>query len=284
MNHQSHFCRNGSEFDFIKQSITILSVDKNPHEISDFFRSIADLRIFNVISVKNAQEAVPILSSRRVHLCLTELNIDDIDNNEYYLPQVFSKTTRFIALTGQKSCAQGGRAILSGIADVFDKPIDISTTGLIILRNSVYSILAPGSGIHRITPLERSLTVLFEKSPATVDQWAQELNVAACTLREMWDKQGIPPKAALFIWLLYKNAFCIFFSRLFPEKQDGSEKVLNNKDYARLRNMYYCRRSYWIKIIDTMIPQLTIGEVVHPGTIRKKLKTRVEPAFSYTSN
>jgi hypothetical protein len=266
------FFREGDEkYSFLNNTITVLSVDPHPGEMADFLETLSKIKIFNVLAVKTARKAAEILYVRKVHLCLMELNIVDVGNNEYYLPQKFSVSTRFLAVTGQHSCSKGGMAVRCGVSEVIDKPFDSQMTASVVFRNAIESILSPLCIMPKGSAFDRTLAVLLETNPLNVDQWARNNGIAPCTLRELWEKQGIPPKAALFLWRLYHNAFHYYCKRLFLGKPESEALCISANEYGRLYERFYYKRSYWLAIISRQTVPIVTAEVF----TRKKFLERL---------
>jgi hypothetical protein len=237
------------KYSFLSQTITVLSVDENPREMANFLSALSNIRIFRVLTAQSAKEASSILSDQLVHVCLTELTVNGIDTGTSCFPQKFTGTTRFLAISGLRSCSAGGNAVRCGMAEVIDKPPDFSKVCPIIFRNAMELILSRCREVLKNSAFDRALSVLMVKSPFTVDQWAIEMGVASGTLRELWEKRGIPPKAALFIWRIYQNAFAYFFNRFIFGTDTSKVPGLGESDYRRLSEMFYCKRSYWLNIV-----------------------------------
>lgn len=246
-------------YSFINNTITILSVDDNPFEMANFFDLLSQLSFFNIINVTTAREAEEILSNQRVHVCLTELSIKDINNDPCYLPKTFSQSTHFLAISGQNSCAMGCEAVKSGILDVIDKPVNAGDLCFSIFYYAIKNILAPTTVNSIPSSLDRSFDILIDKSPVSVGAWAREQNIASCSLRELWQKRGISPKEALFIWNLYKSAFLFHVSEISGNSIRNKPKTESMKYFER----FFIKRSNWLEIINSPIhcsSQITISD------------------------
>jgi len=236
-------------YSFIKQSITVLSAGGGSCAMAGLLNSVAQIKIFRVLSAKTAEEADRILGSERVHLCLLAPQLLDTDDHAHNLLLQYSQSTRFLVLGGQMPGSMNAIAIRHGVAEVIDNPLDIQTALPIVFRNAIEHILSYSHTVPKNSLFNRSLGVLLEAAPRSVEQWAQELGIASCTLREVWEKRGIPPKAALFLGRLYQNAFYYDCRRLFHEKRENMVSSLSENEYNRLYGMYFFKRSYWLEIL-----------------------------------
>jgi hypothetical protein len=236
-------------FSFVRQTIVVLSAGSASYEMAGFLNSLAKIRIFRVLTAKTAEEADRVLSGERVHLCLLEPRFFDTDDHNCNLPRKFSGSTRFVVMTGQKQRPKDAMAVLYGVTEAIDIPLDVQAVAPLIFRKSMEHILSFSCVVPRNSLFNRALCALLETTPRSVEQWAQELGIASCTLREVWEKRGIPPKSALFLWRLFQNAFQFDFCRLFPEKRETTTASIRENEYNKLYDMYFFKRSYWLEVL-----------------------------------
>jgi hypothetical protein len=236
-------------FCFLNKTIAILLVDNAPGGMAQLNRELSVFEMFDVMAVQTALEAAEILSTKRVHLCISELTVDDINNDPYFLPKTFSPITRFIAVSGKQSCSEGSRAACSGFVEVYDKPFKGQTMRSAIFRNAIINILAPSPLSSSSEAFFRSLSVLMDASPDKVEAWAHAIGIATCTLRELWDKRGIAPKEAIFIWHLYKAAFSYYME---IDEQTLQACYRKSHGIEKIRNKYFCKRNMWNGIVNQL--------------------------------
>jgi hypothetical protein len=257
-------------FSFVRQTIVVLSAGVSSPTMAGFLNSLAKMRIFKVLTAKTADEADRILGDERVHLCLLEPRFFDTDDHKYNLPRKFSGSTRFVVMTGQKPCPEGAMALLFGVSEVMDKPFDNQVVMPLIFRNAMEHILSFSCVVPKNSLFNRALCALLETTPRSVEQWAQEIEIASCTLREVWEKRGIPPKAALFLWRLYRSAFYFDYCRLFSENSGIDAFSVSENEYSKLYDMYFFKRSYWLEILGTQTGLTTTARLFMPEKAGKK--------------
>jgi hypothetical protein len=257
-------------FSFVRQTIVVLSAGAASYEMAGLLNSLAKIRIFKVLTAKTADEADRILGGERVHLCLLEPRFFDTGDQSGNLTRKFSGSTRFVVLTGQKRHPKDAAAILYGVTEAIDTPLDIQAVVPLIFRKAMEHILSFSCVVPKNSLFNRALCALLEATPRSVEQWAQELGIASCTLREVWEKRGIPPKAALFLWRLYQSAFHFDCRRLFPEKHETTMVSIRENEYNKLYDMYFFKRSYWLEVLGMQAGPTTTARIFVQEKAEKK--------------
>lgn len=190
-------------FSFFERSIRLLAVDDEPSILNAYSEFLDSYKLYDVTCVSSAKEGANLLSSsKRFHVCISDLGILDIGNDEYYLIKTFSHKTVFIVVTARDDLDKGFQSKASGAFAVLRKSINFLSLDLVNMINEAYvrSIMLP-ERIDNLKPVINEIVKAFcLHKPATISKWAQHACVEARYLRKAWsDCYGYSPR--YFLWL-----------------------------------------------------------------------------------
>jgi hypothetical protein len=237
---------------FLDKSVRLLIVDsdqKTVHMLSD---GLQPVRLYSVQIAATARKAQPVLEgTERLHVCITELGIADIRDDEFFLMKKFQRHVSFVVLTGATSPAKGFMANHLGAKALAEKSrdFDFGKFFSLVSRNALLAIVNPRYREDGKDPLTHSTDVLFEKSPETVTQWGIEMGVTDRELRYIWAKAlGANTKIILFIHQVYQKAIAYYQNLLVhPRSQswqaEADEGTKGSDEYRRHEEYYHLHRS-----------------------------------------
>lgn len=216
-------------FLFLKHSINICMVDDDPQLLQVYSEILNSYNLYSLVSCPNVSETESILSSKqRFHVCIMDLGLDDINNDEFYLLKKFSPRTSFIVLTGKDSIKKGFECGKHGSLSVFEKPIDFSKIDFInaINRAFIYSLVSSCSKLHKPV-IEKIIDALFMSDPVDIFDWAFNANVTEQYLRRVWNTiYGYQPKYFLWLYRMMISAFS-FYNSEFLMKVGSTDQLSN---------------------------------------------------------
>ena len=239
---------------FFKKTVNVLLVDDLP-VINIFIKELLDpLTIYSLSWAANTREALDIIEKkdRRFHVCLFDLGLDDVDNNELHLLDKFGKHIPFIITSiredPEKSFLtkeRGARAFVKkGTKNFIWKILsNINHFSLLNMLCTSYPDCV-NDGVRKC------IDVLVNKSPLHVNEWAMEANIQDRQLRRTWEENiGINAKHTLCVYHIFKTLFgqveasCNFSGNPPPENPSEKQKpgnVLN--DWQRFFEYYQVNR------------------------------------------
>jgi DNA-binding NarL/FixJ family response regulator len=198
-------------FSFLERSIRILVVDDEPALVDVYLEHLNDYPLYNATHAFSAKMADSILSkSHGCHVCLLDLGMNDLNNDEYYLIKKYSPKTSFIIVSARDSLEKGFKAGSCGALAAMKKPVDFFKLDIFDRINEAFSrsIVMPEK-INRCKPVIRTaVDVLIATRPDSVQQWAESVGVDERYLRKVWEEcYGYLPKH-----MLWFNRFFYFAS------------------------------------------------------------------------
>jgi len=200
-----------SSFAFINSTINVLIVDCDNDSVKKLIHLFLRMPIYTVQTVTSAAAAVLCFqNNKRIHVCIMEFGLADVENNEFYLLEHYSEKTAFIVLTESKSPSKGAQSIQAGAKRVFEKNRDTDFKAFIqyVSYAALMNIVNPQYREHGLTTLDYATEILFTKYPESVTQWAEYLKITDRQLRNIWQKGvGLGAKQVLALFTII-NAAC----------------------------------------------------------------------------
>jgi CheY-like chemotaxis protein len=207
-------------FHFLHGILNILVIDgdtKNRQAIIEPF--LSSIRCCTVDYTESNTGALGFLrSGRRFHVCITELGMNDIDNDEYVIIRQYSPHCSILVLTGEKSPAKGAMSILLGARAVFDKneQLDHRTFMSVFNRMALINVVNCRYNEWSGDTLNNATKILFEKNPGSVTEWAEYMRITDRQLRNLWHSgSGFGAKQMLFLYGCLNNALLFYESMSF---------------------------------------------------------------------
>lgn len=233
-------------FYFLNKSVSILIVDDDQGVRTMLEEILQPIELYAVRGAANCREAEPVLGSlERIHLCILDLGLRDIANDEFFLLKKYSSRVSFIVFTGSASPIKGFKACLSGAKMVIEKSPEFNPGYFIKTVNTyaLLNIINPRYVFGKDT-LSASTDVLFEKTPKFVSEWALQMSITDRELRHIWTKNlGANAKIILTIHQMYRAAFD-YYERLLGESGNFRNAPIQDQNaYRRLEEYYHCHRS-----------------------------------------
>ena len=127
------------DFPFLEKTIEILVLHDEPAILELYSEYLSLYKPYNVITASCSKEARAILlSNNRIRVCIMDLGLMDLNNDEYYFIKEFSSKTSFILVTGRDSLEAGFKAHSLGVCAVIKKPGNFETISIINEINNAF--------------------------------------------------------------------------------------------------------------------------------------------------
>jgi len=234
-------------FYYLDKSVNILLVDDDPEIISVLSEIFEPISLFSVYHASTSQQAESILASPpRTHLCVLDLGLTDLKNDEFFLLKRFGARISFIIFTGRSSPKKGFDAHTLGAKAVIEKSGDFNTLRFYQKVNyfSLQNIINPKHSPIINDSLSVSTDLLFEKSPQFVSQWAQLMGMTDRALRHIWTKNlGANAKIILSTYQMFETAFD-YYDKIIQDSEDYKiNKIIQSNTYRRLEEFFHLHKS-----------------------------------------
>lgn len=231
---------------FLDKSINLLIVDDDKHIRSLLTSIVSPVELYSIKTASNAREAEPFLASpERIHLCVIDLGLRDINDDEFYLVKHYSQRVAFIIFTGSTSPKKGFEARNSGAKAIVEKTPDFNAETFLRTVNhyALLNILNPRYGLAKDT-LSAATEALIEYQPKYVSRWAMHMGITDRELRHIWSKNlGANAKIILSIHQLFRTALAYYEKRVDEGTDRFSVPVEDLATYRRLEEYFHCHRS-----------------------------------------
>ena len=248
-------------FSYLDKSLNVLIVDDDWAILDILKETLSPVNLYNIIITNTAKEASEIISSRnRIHVCIMDLGLMDVDHDEYYLLKNFAPFVSFLVHTGSVNPAQGFKSKQYGAKHLITKGSMTAIEGIELVqeinRQALYNLINPSYSETVFDTLNYATEILFKNSPDSVTLWASEAKITDRELRNLWkNKIGIMARHALTIFQLYSLAFaCVeqCFVKKCPEKKCT---IVNNAKCEALVNYFHTHEKAILPILQhTIIP------------------------------
>ena len=228
----------------LEKSITLLVVDDDDEQLDFYDDMISEHPAYNVLKANSAVAAEKHLrSDTPPHLCILDLGIDDIGNDEFFLLKRYGSTVPFVIISGSADMERAFTASKLGAAGMVAKPPDMLSGKFWDQIASVFlnRTILPDVGGMANPVLRICCAILHEDLPENVSDWAGKGNITDTYLRKLWmDCFTVSPKHILFIYKLYKYALSWFNDRYISEVNDGDRRLsaYNFPGHQQLLNYY----------------------------------------------
>lgn len=199
--------------DPLYKSVTILFIDDEEKQLQYYRDMVSGHALYTVKTAGNASEAQKYLNGAtgdKMHLCVMDLGIDDIGNDEFFLLKKYASRVPFIIVSGSMDMERAFEASRLEAAAMIAKPIQVlsekfwNTLSTVFLNYSIYPILNSGSN----SILKFCRDVLYNEEPETISEWAMRASISDTYIRKIWAECfTYPPKYILFLYRMYKYSF-----------------------------------------------------------------------------
>ena len=234
-------------FYYLDKLVNVLLVDDDTKILSLLSGILKPVCPYCIHNATTAQQAEKILSSpSRIHLCVMDLGITDIKNDDLYLLKQFGNRISFIVLTGRPSPSKGFEAHALGAKAIIEKSGKFDNVKFLETVNhlSLLNIINPKYSPTISDSLSLSTDLLFEKLPKFVSQWAQLMGMTDRTLRHIWTKNlGANAKIILSTFQMFETAFD-YFEKLGQDSESYKiNKIIESNSYKRLEEFFHMHKS-----------------------------------------
>ena len=246
-------------FSFLDKTINILIADDEPIILDMLSDVFGEKGLYTIFVANNAKKALATITSEaRIHVCILDLGLRDVNNDEFYLLKTFAPFISFLVHTGTSEPIKGFRCKELGAKFLIDKgnTMNLYAGKFLALVNNfcLQNIINPSYYEKAGGTLNYATEILFSASPTSVTEWAMKAAITDRELRHLWKiKVGITARHALALYTLFSMAFkCI--DREIPGKcPQRACSISDNDKFEMLRNYYLTHRSAMKKILQTPI-------------------------------
>jgi CheY-like chemotaxis protein len=234
-----------SPFKHLFKSVTVLFTDDDPHQLQFYQDIIGDHPLYNVLTASNAQQAKNIiLSNVRIHLCVLDMGIDDIEKDEFYLLKRFGLKLPYIVISGSMDMERAFTASQFGAVGMISKPTDVQslkfwdTLSTAFCNSAILPILHSNSN----PMLKECCDVVKRTLPESVTEWAAKVNITDTYLRKLWsDCFMFSPKYMLVLYRMYYHAFHYHNELYLSELRNEPAPQLSATEFTLYRHLgvYY---------------------------------------------
>ncbi len=232
-------------FYFLDNSVNVLLVDDDPGVRALIVDVLKPVRLYSVRTATCTTDADEILRPPdRTHLCILDLGLTDLQNDEFHLLRHHAARVSFVVFTGSTSPAKGYSAKELGAKDIIEKSPEFDRIGFLkkVDRQALLNIINPRYRMVKDT-LTLSTEVLFEKSPKYVSQWAIQMGITDRELRHIWRKNlGANAKIILSIHQIFSAALS-YYEKVAAAGPGRQVRIHNPQVYRRLEEYYHIHRS-----------------------------------------
>jgi DNA-binding response OmpR family regulator len=253
---------NRQPYYYLERTANVLLVDDDQAVLKSLEGALQSLRFFTVQTATSTRKALTFFErGERIHLCVFDLGLTDVKDDEFYLLRAYRRLAPFVVLTGSPSAEKGFTAGKLGAKSVIQKGGQFSVGKFLktVNHHLLLHIINPRFNPEATDSLTVSTTTLFDKSPAFVTDWAIEMGITDRELRYIWKKNlGANSKIILFVYHVYRHAFA-YMERCFadgPHDGNGADPGVDNDEYRRMEEYYHLHRS-------TICDYLAYGNVVN---------------------
>ncbi|MGD9200460.1 MAG: response regulator [Chitinispirillia bacterium] len=237
---------NEEPFYYLNKLINVLLVDDDPKVTAFLLELFKPFRPYNIFTASTAKQALKILQSpQRIHVCILDLGINDIKNDEFFLLKEFGNHIFFVIFTGSSSPLAGFEANKLRAQAIIEKSAEFNKNRFIkvINRFALLNIINPKYNI-KIDSLSEATDVLFKKSPHFVTQWAQQLGMTDRSLRHIWTKNlGANAKIILSIYKIFSQALSFFEKCELEGSCYSNTSVYQSSSYKQLEEFFHLHKS-----------------------------------------
>jgi len=150
----------------------------------------------------NTEALQTLKSGKRFHVCITELAINDVEDDPFYILRHYSSHSSIAVVTSHTSAAAGAEAVHLGARAVFDKGDNFDREHFFhtFRRMALINVINCRFNECLGDTLTGATRTLFEKQPSTVTEWADYMKITDRQLRNLWHSgSGFGAKQMLFL-------------------------------------------------------------------------------------
>ena len=231
-------------FGYLDNLLNLLIIDDDLH-FSDVLQEIFEpVRLFRLHCASSSADTLNLIKTvKRPHVCILDLGIADVANDEFYILRRYANVCPVIILTGSRSPSKGALCVQLGAKAVIENGAGFSAEKLYdeFVRNCLMSIVYQYYDDSAGDTVNLAVKTLFEKKPATVTKWAEYMRLSDRQLRNLWN---IGPaggaKFILELFHIYYEAFQYYKTLLFEQTKSIQIQEPRSSAYfeAHLSDLY----------------------------------------------
>lgn len=241
--------KNGNRpYYYIERTVNVLIIDDQKEVADALLKIVERFPLYSCHVSTGYEEALATFESLgRIHVCISDLGIQNSLGDEFALLRQFSRMVPFIIFTGSVSPRSGFLAHRYGAYDIIEKTPTLKQTDFLktIDRAALRSIINPHYNDDAGgDALSAATDVLFANSPQFVSQWAQLCGVTDRALRYLWTKNlGANVKIILAVYHIFMNALTYYEQQNATERPDADSLPINHAHYRRLEEFFHLHKS-----------------------------------------
>lgn len=235
-------------FAFLERSIKILIADDEWGFAESFREHLNAYELYDVDRALSAKEADSILSSSQYHVCLMDLGLNDIDNDEYFLINKYSPKVSFIVVSAIDSLEKGFKARDCGAFAAVSKPVIFSDLNVINLINKAYfqSLIIPKSFLTCKQVIQNAITTFMSYKPASMMQWAEKTGVEKRYFRKVW-LECFEYQPRHVVWLYKMLSYIFSYYNNFYRKKCNLKTAEDRNQSKEVEHIAELFRKYYGK-------------------------------------
>jgi CheY-like chemotaxis protein len=211
-------------YSFLNDLLNILIVDDDADDRQSLLDLLRPASCFTIHTATSTGEALTLLrGGRRFHCCITELGLDDVESDEFYIVRHYAQHSSVIIRTGAASAHKGATCAYLGARGVLDKesPFDRRVFFDMLTGNLLINIVNHRYSEHSNDTLNMATRTLLETAPKSVTEWADRMRITDRQLRNLWQTgSGFGVKHILFLFECFSRAFAFYKAELFGTQED----------------------------------------------------------------
>ncbi len=211
-------------FAFIDRTLNLLVVERDPSDLAPLLRLLEPVTCFNVHTAASNLGALGHLrSGKRFHVCITDLGMRDVEDDEFHLLRHYGRHSSIIVLGGVASLRKGAECVALGARAVFDKgdSFDTVTFFMELQRLVLINLVNHRYNEWSADSINLATRTLFETEPESVTEWADNMRITDRQLRNIWHtNSGFGARHVLFLFQCFKHAFAYHESTLFGSPRE----------------------------------------------------------------
>ena len=221
----------------MKKTVRVHIADDEPLALIYLTEMITRHPLLCVEKAGSSHKAEKIIEEWSPHICLMDLGLTDINNDELYLPKRHSKSISLIVNSATNDIERAFMAANSGIARMIAKPPDFFVVDFWRLLRDVFLgwciLPVPGNATNPV--FRKCCRVVKEEQPRNVSDWANRVGITDTYLRKLWSEHYfLTPKHVLFLYKLYKDVYDYY-----------NEMYLAELNKRAMNKIAYCDGTEW---------------------------------------
>ena len=219
--------KSASPFFFLDDLLNLLIIDPDDEARSRLATLLAPARCFNIEQATSTGEALEkIRNGKRFHCCITELGMNDVDNDEFFIPRHYAHHSSIMILTASPSPVKGATCAWLGVWDVFEKGPQFNERAFFSALTNMLMINIVNHRYSRYSndTLNMATKTLLDSAPQSVTEWSDTMRITDRQLRNLWHTgSGFGAKHILFLFHCFKRAFTYYEIMEFGTSHEKQE-------------------------------------------------------------